>query len=260
VRTVPRATHIVYCYTPARWLYTPDEYLAAGLAPALFAPLRAALHRWDRRAAGRADHYIAISEHVRDRIRRVYGIDAEVVYPPVEVDRFTPTPRGERLLVVSRLLAYKRVDLVVRAATQLSVGLDVVGTGPALDSLRAVAGPTVTFHGRLHDAAITELFEHCAALCLPGAEDFGITPVEANAAGKPVVAYGAGGALETVVDGRSGVFFCDQRVEALIEAIRRVDALATPPTELAQLAARFSATVFKARLSDVVGRLVKRGS
>jgi len=128
-----------------------------------------------------------------------------VVYPPVDVDRFTPRPRGERLLVVSRLLPYKRVDLVVDAATRAGVDLDVVGVGPALADLRRRAGPTVRFLGRLPDAQITELFESCRAFCLPGAEDFGITPIEANAAGKPVVAFAGGGAQETLEEGWRGV-------------------------------------------------------
>ena len=134
VRTSPRAFHAVYCYNPARWLY--GDYRAGAAAQRALAPFAGALRRLDQRAARRPDLYIAISEIVRERIRRHYGRDAPIVYPPVDVDRFTPSPRGERLLVVARLLPYKRVDLAVDAATRAGLGLDVVGTGPALADLR----------------------------------------------------------------------------------------------------------------------------
>src|SRR5262249_52743348 len=147
------------------------------------------------------------SNEVRRRIRSQYGIDAPVVYPPVDVDRFTPRERGERLLVVSRLLPYKRLDVVVRAAARAGIGLDVLGTGPAVGDLREWAGPTVECRGRLSDADVTRLMESCRALCLPGKEDFGMTAVEAQAAGKPVIAFAAGGALETVKEGRTGALF-----------------------------------------------------
>lgn len=250
VRTAPRAFHAVYCYTPARWLY--GDYMAGAPARRAVAPFLGALRRIDVHAARRADLYIAISEIVRERIRRRYGRDAPVVYPPVDVDRFTPSPRGERLLVVSRLLAYKRVDVVVDAATRAGLGLDVVGVGPALAELRRRAGPTVRFLGRLPDAQITELFQRCLAFCLPGAEDFGITPVEANAAGKPVVAFAGGGALETIEEGVSGVFFAEHSVEALLDALGRCDAISTSPERIAQQARRFSRAAFRERLTSVL--------
>src|SRR5262249_30141302 len=148
--------------------------------------------------------------------------------------------RGERLLVVSRLLPYKRVDLVVDTATRAGIGLDVVGTGPELEGLKRYAGPTVTFHGRLSDDAGTELMESCRALCLPGRKDSALSPVDALAAGKPVVAFGAGGALETLEDGTTGAFFRSQDRSAVLEAIRRCDAIDTAPTALAASAKRFS--------------------
>jgi glycosyltransferase involved in cell wall biosynthesis len=250
VRPSPRAFHAVYCYNPARWLY--GEYMGDAAAQRAFAPFAGVFRRLDRRAAQRPDLYIAISNVVRERIRRRYGRDAPVVYPAVDVERFTPSPRGERLLVVSRLLPYKRVDLVVDAATRAGVGLDVVGTGPALEELRRCAGPTVRFHGRLPDAEITDLFQSCRAFCLPGAEDFGITPVEANAAGKPVVAFAGGGALETIEEGESGAFFREQTPEALLEALRACDEIDVRPERIAENARRFSAENFRARLTSVL--------
>ena len=247
VRTSPRAFHAVYCYNPARWLY--GEYVDGAVGQRALAPLANVFRRLDRRAARRPDLYIAISNIVRDRIRRHYGRDAPVVYPPVDVDRFTPGPRGERLLVVSRLLAYKRVDLVVDAATRAGLGLDVVGSGPALADLRRRAGPTVRFLGRLADAEITRLFERCSAFCLPGTEDFGITAVEANAAGKPVVAFAAGGALETIEAGVGGVFFREQTPAALLAALRACDEIDASPQRIAQHARRFSAQTFGDRFT-----------
>lgn len=249
VRTTPRAFHAVYCYTPARWLYetrvTPSVY--SGLAVT-----SRYLRWWDRKAARRPDLYIAISEVVRQRIRERYGRDAPVVYPPVDTRRFRPTPRGQRLLVVSRLLAYKRVDLVIDAANRAGIGLDVVGVGPALHDLRQRAGPTVEFHGMLADEELTEMFQNCRAFCLPGCEDFGITPVEANAAGKPVIAFAGGGALETVDDGVTGEFFAEQSTDSLLAAIRRCDAISTSPERIARHADKFSSRTFQGRLASVL--------
>ncbi len=246
------ALHVVYCHTPARWLYRGGEHLGRSFGPALLAPLTSPLRRWDRAAARRASIYVANCEHVRRRILSVYGIDAAVVHPPVDVAQFTPRPRGERLLVVSRLLPYKRVDLIVRAATRAGLGLDVVGTGPCLAELRALAGPTVTFHGKLDDGSLRELFEQCRALCVAATEDFGIAPVEANAAGKPVVAYAEGGVLETQEDGLSAAFFGQLTEDSLLEAIARADELDTSPADLAAVAGRFSLAVFRARMRALV--------
>lgn len=251
VRTRPDALHAVYCHTPARWLYA-DEHLAGSHAQRALAPVTRVMRGWDHRAAWRADLYIANSDQVRRRIEHEYGIFAPVVYPPVDVDRFRPRARGERLLVVSRLLPYKRVDAIVDAATRAGIGLDVVGTGPALGDLRRRAGPSVEFHGRLPDADVTELMEGCRAFCLPGREDFGMTPVEANAAGKPVVALGAGGALESLQEGVTGTFFTRHEPDAVLEAIRRCDRVDTSPEVIASMARRFSPAVFRTRLLEVL--------
>ncbi len=258
VRTAPRAFHVVYCYTPARWLY--GDCLTHASTQRALKPFAGRFRRMDVAAARRADLYIAISEHVRDRIRLRYGRDAPVVHPPVDVERFTPRPRGERLLVVSRLLPYKRVDLVIDAATRAGLGLDVVGSGPALSDLRRRAGPTVRFLGNLPDAEITALFERCRAVCLPGVEDFGIVPVEANAAGKPVVAFAGGGALETIDEGVTGVFFREQTPEALLDALHLCDEISATPERIAENAQRYSATVFRRRLTAVLAEALHRTS
>ncbi len=258
VRTSPRAFHAVYCYTPARWLYGTGYLGAPSVARKAISPVRGGFRRWDIRSAGRPDLYIAISKLVRDRIRLRYGREAPVVYPPVDVERFEPRPRGERLLVVSRLLPYKKIDVIVDAATEAGLGLDVVGDGPLLPALRERAGPTVTFHGYLGDADVTEFFHRCRAYCVPGPEDFGITTLEANAAGKPVVAFAGGGALETIEEGVTGTFFEEQSVTAVLDAVRRCDAIDTDAAVIAQHAKRFSSGVFRDRLTTVLAERFER--
>jgi glycosyltransferase involved in cell wall biosynthesis len=256
VRTSERALHVVYCHSPARWLW--GEYLAAPTGRMLLEPMIGAWRRWDAGAARRPDLYIANSLDTQRRIATAYGREAEVVYPPVNVERFTPSPRGDRLLTVARLVGHKRIDLLVDAANRAGLGLDVVGSGPALADLRERAGPTVVFHGDLDDDAVTQLFERCRAYCIPGSEEFGIAPVEAQAAGKPVIAFARGGALETVEENVSGVFFKRQDVDSLLDALRRSENLDTPPEQIAALAARFSAEYFREALTEAISRSASR--
>lgn len=256
VRTAPHSFHAVYCHAPARWLYEPDHLADARMRS--LRPFSGLLRTWDRLAARRAQLYIANSAEVKQRIRRYYGIDAPVVHPPVGVERFRATPRGERLLVVSRLLPYKRVDAIVDAASRAGLRLDVVGNGPALEDLRRRAGDTVTFHGRLPDKAVVEMIEGCRALCLPGKEDFGITPVEANAAGKPVIAFAAGGALETLEEGFTGAFFSRHDHADVLDAIHRADAIEASPEQISAAARRFSTQAFELRLRDVLTQALDR--
>jgi glycosyltransferase involved in cell wall biosynthesis len=250
VHTAPQTFHAVYCHAPPRWLYG-GEYLG-GARERVLRQFVGAMRTWDRGAASRADLYIANSNEVRRRIRSSYGIDAPVVHPPVDLARFRPSDRGERLLVVSRLLPYKRIDAIVDTATRAGIGLDVVGMGPSLEELRRRAGPTVTFHGRLDDEQVLALMQNCRALVMPGREDFGITPVEANAAGKPVIALGAGGALETIEEGVSGAFFTRHEPEDILAAIDRCDRIALAPEKIAQTAQRFSRREFELRLTSVL--------
>jgi glycosyltransferase involved in cell wall biosynthesis len=254
VHTAPRTTHVIYFHAPARWLYSPETYLGRGShRQQLLNVVSPALRRWDRRAVLRADGYITIARNVRERLKAAFGIDAAVVHPPVDVKRFRPRPRGERLLVVSRLLPYKRIDLIVDAATRAGIALDVVGEGPSMDDLRARAGPTVEFHGRVaEDEALVHLFESARAVCVPGIEDFGLIPVEANAAGKPAIAFAARGALETVQDNVTGALFAEPTVDAVLDAVRRADAISASPEELSVAAQRFSADRFRAELTTAI--------
>lgn len=258
IRVEPGTTHVVYCHSPARWLYSTSAYIASPTKRAAAAPLLSALRRWDQRAATRADGYIANSNAIRDSIKDVYGLDAEVVYPPVDTRRFTPTAPGERLLVVSRLLAYKRVDLAVKAATRAHLPLDVIGDGPLAAELRSIAGPSVRFLGRLPDDEVTGFMQQCRAVILPGREDFGIVPVEAAAAGKPTVAFGLGGALETIKDGATGVLFPEATVESLTSGLERLKSLDSDPADLAAHAEGFSLDTFRDRLIAAVARIRPR--
>ena len=260
LRTPPDMPHVCYCLTPTRYLWQYDEYMAQeGYPPALVASLRpliALLRRWDYAAAQRVTRFIAISTTVQERIRRLYCREASIIHPPVDVDRFAPVPStevGEYLLVVSRLIPYKRIDLAVRAATALGMPLKIAGHGRDERRLRSLAGPTVEFLGYVADAELPALFARCRALLFPGLEDFGIVPVQAQAAGRPVIAYAGGGALDTVEPGISGELFAEQTADCLVETLRQFDASAYVPSVLRERAARFSRERFLAAIRDVVG-------
>ncbi len=254
---VSGAAHICYCLTPPRFLWGFQGYVERegltgwrGLPVRLLLPL---LRKWDRRAMARVEHVVAISQEVRRRIELVYGRRAPIIYPPVEVGRFRlQREPGGYFLVLSRLVPYKRVDLAVRACSRLGLPLRVVGEGRARPALERIAGPTVRFLGWLPDEAVVREIEGCRALILPGLEDFGITPVEALAAGRPVVAFAGGGALETIVDGETGVLFREQSEESLIEALLRLDSLRFEPGWLRQQALRFDKPIFQSKLRELV--------
>lgn len=255
VITRPDALHICYCYTPCRYIWDLyHDYTAGRRALPLIAPVAHWLRMWDRLSADRVDHFVSLSREVAGRIRRHYRRDAEIVYPPVEVDRIRPNgrPAEDFYLVVSRLVEYKRIDLAVQAATRLGRRLIVVGEGPMRKKLEAMAGPTVEFTGFLPDDEVADLLARCRGFLFPGLEDFGIAPVEAQAAGRPVVALGRGGTSETVVDGVTGVLFDEQSVEAVIDGIRRLERTRIDPAACRRNAERFSPERFRAELSRVI--------
>lgn len=260
VRTAPTATHISYVYTPLRYAWDLDPYLADSswsLPTRLGArTLRPLLRRWDKATASRPDVVVAISEAVRARIHTHWGRDAEVIYPPVEVDAFGVSAHDDGfLLVAARMLAYRRLDLAVVACTRLGRELVIVGDGPERKRLERVAGPTVRFLGRVDRAELLDLFASCHAYLVPGVEDFGIAPVEAMAAGKPVVGFRGGGVAETVIDGVTGILFDDPTPESMAEAILRLDALHLDPARIRARAEEFSTARFHAQFVELFGRL-----
>jgi glycosyltransferase involved in cell wall biosynthesis len=262
-RPGPGVPHVSYCFTPMRYVWDLyDEYFGgrAGRLTRLVMPAVAArLRRWDRESSARVDRFVAISRHVAARIDRCYGRVAEVIYPPVDVRRFEVAAGGDDgfYLIVSALAPYKRLDLAVQAAGILGRRLLVVGWGPEERRLRALAGPGIEFLGRRSDEEIAELYRRCRAVLFPGLEDFGIVPLEAMAAGRPTIAFAAGGALETVIAPGgarppTGLFFHAQTVDALADAMRRLEggAVAFDPKALRARAEEFDRTRFKQRMAS----------
>jgi glycosyltransferase involved in cell wall biosynthesis len=251
------ARHICYCLTPARFLWSYADYVEReriGRLPRLMLPwMIAGLRDWDRRAAERVTQFVAISQIVRERIQKYYQRDSIIIYPPVDVERFAVShTRGEYFLVLSRLVPYKRIDLAVQACGELGVPLVVAGDGRDRARLEAMAQPNVRFVGRVSDAAAHHLLAGCRAFLFPGEEDFGITPLEANACGKPVVAFAGGGALETVVPGVTGEVFAAPTVQSLGAVLRGFDDRQYEAATLRQHAEQFSTHVFKTKLRALI--------
>ncbi len=253
----PATGLLCYCHSPARFLYGDRDYLEpAALPPGVRHLMHAVfggLRRSDRRAAERVDRFIANSRNVAARIERTYRRHATVIYPPVDLPPFRPdVPPEEWFVVVSRLVPHKRVDLAVRACTRYGIPLKVIGTGRSERELRALAGPTVEFLGRLDDGEVHELMARCKGFILPGSEDFGMTAVEAQAAGRPVIAFGVGGALESVIPGETGLFFAERTAESLMTAIREFDTIAWSPEKARSNAERFSKDRFQREIMEEV--------
>ncbi len=247
--------HICYCHTPMRYLWAASsDYFQFGLGSIVKKPLLAAvtpwLRRWDVRASQGVTQFLANSENVRGRIRDAYGRDALVVYPPVDADFFTPDPAGrsaeDYYLVVSALEPYKRIDLALRAMQRLGRRLIVAGRGTQSGALQRIAGRDVEFTGWVDDQRLRQLYRGCRALLFPGLEDFGMCPVEAQACGRPVIAYRRGGALESVNEGITGLFFAEQTAQALVDAVAAFEKLPLDPAAARRNSLRFSLSHFQA--------------
>ena len=260
--TVPEgATHICYCHSPPRYLWDmADTYLqtTAGLGAlgrAVFRWVIPRARRFDRAAAQRVTHFIANSTFVQQRIRDFYGREAEVIHPPVEVEAFDPKrERKDFYLLVSELVPYKRVDLAVEAFRQTGRRLVVIGDGSEMAALRASAPANVEFLGRQPFAVLKEHFETCRAFLYPQIEDFGITAVEAQAAGSPVIAFRAGGALDTVIENETGLFFDRQDAAALAGAVERAERTTFSSAACRANAERFHARHFNAKIAAFIAR------
>jgi glycosyltransferase involved in cell wall biosynthesis len=263
VRPGPEAVHVCYCHTPFRYAWHERDRTLAE-APRPLRPLvRGSLARvrsWDRAAAARVTRFIANSRATRERIRRSWGRDAAVVHPPVDVDRFRVGTPEDFLLLVGELVPHKRAEIALEAARRAGQRLVVVGSGPDAARLRARYGQTASFLGRLPDDRLADLYSRARAVVVPAIEEFGIVAVEAQAAGRPVVAAAAGGALETVVPGRTGLLVQPDDVDELAEAIREFDFDRLSPDEIAEHSKRFSVDAFKQRLMEEVTGAVARES
>lgn len=249
----PEAAHVVYCHTPARWLYRPDSYRRTERIVA--APLLPALRRWDRLSAGRPTAYVANSAAVRERIFARYGRPARIVHPPVETRRFALAEPEDYYLCAARLAPYKRIDLAVEACRQVGERLLVAGDGPALRELRRAAGRRTEFLGRVTDDELAGLMARCKAFIVAAEEDFCIAAVEAMASGRPVVGYARGGVRETVLPDRTGVLFSDPTPHALAAAMARLERIDPDPAAVRAHALAFDESVFEARMRTLVTEL-----
>jgi glycosyltransferase involved in cell wall biosynthesis len=260
VRIAPGAIHVCYCHTPFRYAWYEEERALSETARPLRPVLRHQLgriRRWDLAASSRVDAYVANSKLSRERIKRYYGRDSVVIHPPVETHRFTPGIVGDAVLVVSEIVRHKRLHVALEAARRASVPIQVVGSGPDHAAL-SEAYPEAEFLGRASDEQLAGLYASARAVVVPSMEEFGITAVEAQAAGRPVIAAAAGGALETVLDGQTGRLVALDDVDAFATAMRELDALDFDPARAQENAERFSVESFQRRLGDEVARIVLR--
>jgi len=255
---VPRSVcHICYCYSPLRLAWRPQDYLGpqtGRLMRRIILAFAAALRRWDYQVAQRVDYFATTCQNVAWRIKDCYHREAEVIHAPIDFARYRVHPEpGDYYLVVSRLFQYKRVDLAIEAMNQLGQPLLIVGEGPRRDELeRLVHNSHIRFLGNVSEDELLRLYAGCKAVLFPQEEDYGLVPLEAQASGRPVIAYGAGGALETIVDGETGVFYKEQTISALLEAIFRADRIDFNQARIRQNAARFDIAVFVDKIAAFV--------
>ncbi|MBI5794157.1 glycosyltransferase, partial [Candidatus Uhrbacteria bacterium] len=252
------ALHICYCHTPTRYLWSDthsyiDELRVPGFIKMLLPPILSRLRLWDKTAADRVDLFVANSRTVKNRIQKYYRRDAVVIHPPIDTKRFSISPEPKNyFLTGGRLVAYKRYDLVIAAANRTKLPLKIFGTGPVESALRAMAQPHIKFLGRVSEVEQARLYQGALAFIHPQEEDFGITPVESMASGRPVIAYKKGGATETVVEGLSGKFFEEQIWEELADLMLRFDERRFDPVAVKAHAEQFSRERFEREMKTFV--------
>ena len=256
------AVHVCYCHNPFRYAWNARDVTLCARGPVMRAALGVVLQRWrqwDWIAAQRVDRYLANSETTRRRIARYFTRDAEVVHPPVEVERFAPGIVGDHYAVLSELMPHKRIELAVRAFNQLRQPLVIIGDGPDARRLRRLAGPTIRFTGRVSDAEVARLLARSRALVVTATEEFGIAAVEAQAAGRPVIALDEGGVTETVQEGRTGVFYEQATPEALAAVIATFDPFSVDPADCVANAHRFDRATFAREIHANVEQALAAG-
>jgi glycosyltransferase involved in cell wall biosynthesis len=243
-----------------RWVWRFQDYMArekfGSVTKTALDFMVKGLKHWEMRAASRPDYYIANSHIVAERLKSAFGVEAQVIEPPIVTSRFKPRKDIEDYyLILSRLVPYKRIDLAVEACAKTGRRLMVIGDGPERARLEALAGPTVKFLGRQPDIVVNRHAARCRALIFPGEEDFGMAPLEINAAGRPVVAYGAGGATETVIENLNGVLFPEQTTESLIQALEKHESQVWDPSAIRRNAQRYDMSIFQKRLLNFLGQV-----
>lgn len=252
--TKPETLHVSYCHSPMRYVWDQSHSYQRGFRSfspfkILYSPVLHKVRLWDRLAAERVDHFLANSNYISRRIQKYYGRESEVVYPPVDLHKFrVAEDKGDSYLAVGRLIPYKRFDLVIKACEKMDRPLRVVGTGPEMKRLKKMAGANVEFLGQVTDEELQDAYQRSKALIFPQLEDFGIVPLEAMASGTPVIAYGKGGALETVKNGVSGLHFEEQTVESLVAAMKKFEKSKWDANEVAASVEEFSSARFKSEL------------
>ncbi len=255
IMTQPKTLHVCYCLTPTRYLWSGyKDYFQNQALRLLSGWVVSYLRSWDQVAAQRPDLYLAISKNVQKRIKKYYGREAKVTHPPVDINRFKvgKGKKGNYFLLVSRLVPYKKTEIVVQAFNQLGLPLKVVGVGSQGGKLRKMAEKNIEFLGQLTDKELLSYYQGCQAVIFPQEEDFGLVPLEAQACGRPVIAYREGGALETVIEGETGLFFSPQTVEALKKAVRKFKSGSFKSGVCRQNAERFSQSGFQEEIKSLI--------
>ena len=254
-----KSVHICYCLAPTRYVWQLDAYIKregiGQIAEMGLRPLINVMKNWDYNAAQKVTHFIAISTEIQERIQTYYDRDSVIIFPPVETERFQPVADSEvedYFLIISRLIPYKRIDLAVQAATKLGLPLKIGGKGRDMERLQSMAGETVEFLGYVPDEELPNLMAKAKAFIFPGLEDFGITPVQAEACGRPVIAYKGGGALDTVIEGVTGEFFDEQSVDSLANIMADFDTNKYDPTVIRQHALKFDTKNFNQQMNSFI--------
>lgn len=261
VITHPHQLHICYCFTPMRYAWDLSECYMQGLNPikkVLAQPVLRKLRQWDLECLDRVDYFAGISQHVVQRIKRIYSRDAEVIYPPVDTDLIALEEKKEDyFLTVSRMVPYKKMDLIVETFTEWNKRLVVIGDGPELSNIKKKAGKNVEILGHQSDAVVREYLKRARGFVFAGEEDFGIAPVEAQAAGTPVIAFRKGGACETIVAEETGIFFDEQTVSSMMQALKRFEEMQWDPVKIRENALRFSKEKFQRNIQMFVNQKIE---
>ena len=254
--TKPHTKHICFCLTPPRFLWDDshkfvEEFGYPAVIKNIIPPFISYLRIWDKEASYRVDEFWAISKFIKERIKKYYSSDSNLIYPPLDISKFyVSNDQGDYFLMVGRLVAYKRFDLGIKAFNKFGFSLKIAGVGPEFKKLRKMAKDNIEFLGSVSDDQLASLYSKTKALVFPQEEDFGIVPLEAMASGRPVIAFRSGGAIETIVEGKTGAFFDEQTVDSLAYAVKNFDASKFRSDECIKQAEKFDVAVFRNKVLE----------